>query len=299
MPKTPALNSKTKDQHHTANRETKHAARQGRPEPATRDTEEQEEPLNNTSKPDKKWYHIQEVPSFIIGVLTFVVVSIYTGYARQQVIETQTANGIARKSFAEANKPYLVAGGIYPNFTRDTAGNHFRVGFNILRVCPRSSVFLAELSQHEADRCEAEEGESLSVEALPILGQASASVQPGDRPFDDPSLRQDGKALGFVGALDDLDVDPAQYTLQCRLKDRPLVAAVGVELQEEWVEAKQSRHDEDAAVAVLDVGCMHERVQEQALRVYQQMALLALDLLAGIVAWRIDRGPPFSALLTL
>jgi hypothetical protein len=40
-------------------------------------------------------------------------------------------------------------------------------------------------------------------------------------------------------------------------------------------------------------------VQQQALRVYQKVALLSLDLLSGIVARRVDFGPPFSALLTL
>jgi len=40
-------------------------------------------------------------------------------------------------------------------------------------------------------------------------------------------------------------------------------------------------------------------MQQQTLRVYQDMALLALDLLAGVIAVRIDRGPPFSAALTL
>jgi hypothetical protein len=44
---------------------------------------------------------------------------------------------------------------------------------------------------------------------------------------------------------------------------------------------------------------MHDGVQQQALRVYQEMALLALDLLARVEAVAVDAGPPFSALLTL
>ena len=38
---------------------------------------------------------------------------------------------------------------------------------------------------------------------------------------------------------------------------------------------------------------------QEAERVYQNMALLALDLLARIVPVPVDAGPPFSALLTL
>ena len=44
---------------------------------------------------------------------------------------------------------------------------------------------------------------------------------------------------------------------------------------------------------------MNDGVQQQAERVYQNMALLALDLLARIIAMRVDARPPFSALFTL
>jgi len=44
---------------------------------------------------------------------------------------------------------------------------------------------------------------------------------------------------------------------------------------------------------------MHEGMEQKTLRVYKDMALLAFDLLAAVVTMRIDRGPPFSALLTL
>jgi hypothetical protein len=40
-------------------------------------------------------------------------------------------------------------------------------------------------------------------------------------------------------------------------------------------------------------------MEQQTQCIYQEMALLALDLLARIVAMRIDAGPPFSALFTL
>jgi hypothetical protein len=44
---------------------------------------------------------------------------------------------------------------------------------------------------------------------------------------------------------------------------------------------------------------MHRSAQQQAERIYENVALLALDLLSRIVAMRIDARPPFSALLTL
>jgi len=40
-------------------------------------------------------------------------------------------------------------------------------------------------------------------------------------------------------------------------------------------------------------------MQQQTYRIDQDMPLLAFDLLAGIIAGWINRGPPFSALFTL
>jgi hypothetical protein len=44
---------------------------------------------------------------------------------------------------------------------------------------------------------------------------------------------------------------------------------------------------------------MHGGAQQQPERIYEKVAFLALDLLSGIVAMRIDARPPFSALFTL
>jgi hypothetical protein len=40
-------------------------------------------------------------------------------------------------------------------------------------------------------------------------------------------------------------------------------------------------------------------MKQQTQRIYEEVALLALDLFARIIAMRIDGGPPFSALFTL
>ena len=49
----------------------------------------------------------------------------------------------------------------------------------------------------------------------------------------------------------------------------------------------------------LNVGGGDDAVQQQALRIDQNMPLLALDQLAGIEAVAVDASPPFSALFTL
>ena len=83
------------------------------------------------------------------------------------------------------------------------------------------------------------------------------------------------------------------------MKDRSLIRGVGKELGQERVQPKHRAEQQDAAVAILDVGGMNDSVQQQAQRIYKKMALLAFDLLARIIAVRIDPGPPFSALFTL
>ena len=80
---------------------------------------------------------------------------------------------------------------------------------------------------------------------------------------------------------------------------RSLIAAVGKELFQKWEQTEQRRQQKDAAVAVLYIGWMNDGVQQKTKRVYKNMPFLTLDFLSCIVAIRVDRGPPFSALFTL
>ena len=76
-----------------------------------------------------------------------------------------------------------------------------------------------------------------------------------------------------------------------------MIGAVGKQLLEEWKLAKQRGEQQQAAIAVLNVGGVDDGVQQQTECIDQNMPLLALDQLAGIEAMRIDAGPPFSCLL--
>src|SRR5271170_1235514 len=112
-----------------------------------------------------------------------------------------------------------------------------------LRVHPGSSQVLAELSDHEPDGGPAQEGERIAVQALPILCQAAAAIEPGDGPLDDPALgKHDEPAC--IGTLDDLDVDLSADAGQAVLEFWPLVAAVGVELDQERKRSEQARHQQ-------------------------------------------------------
>ena len=100
-------------------------------------------------------------------------------------------------------------------------------------------------------------------------------------------------------ALDDFD-DPIAASRCGQRGTGALIAGIGEDANNDgkqrpraWVE------NESGAVAILDIGGMYRGAQQQAERIYENVALLALDLLSRIVAMRIDARPPFSALLTL
>jgi hypothetical protein len=144
-----------------------------------------------------------------------------------------------------------------------------------------------------------QECQSLAIEALPILGESSTAIEPSNRALDDPALRQHDKSLNLIGALDDFGLELGQDFCERSAKVRPLIGGVGEEHFQEGLRSEQRCEQHDAAVAVLDVGGMNDGVDQQAQRIYENVALLALDLLARIITMRVDPGPPFSALFTL
>ncbi len=137
------------------------------------------------------------------------------------------------------------------------------------------------------------------VEIFPILCESPTSVEPSDRALDDPAFGQHGEARRLIGALDDLNFDRGQSLAHAGLELVALVAAIGIEFEQERKQAEQAGHQHDAALAVLDLGGMDDGLHQQSLRIDHDVPCLALDLLACIVARRVDRGPPFSVLFTL
>ena len=90
--------------------------------------------------------------------------------------------------------------------------------------------------------------------------------------------------------------------------DRPAPARPGISVPDSprqrrasagTVQPEQRAHQQHAAIPVLDISCKNHRLHQQSLCVYQDMPLLALDLLARVKAMRVNRDPPFSAPFTL
>ena len=175
----------------------------------------------------------------------------------------------------------------------------WRQHYNTVRVRPETLCRITEFSEHESNGRELDEGERVAVEVLPVLGQSAAAVEPGDGAFDHPTPGLDDEALHPIGSLDDLGLEIGQDAGQGAVKDRPLIGAVGEQFPEKGKQTEQGRQQRETAVAILNVGGGDDAVQQQALRIDQNMPLLALDQLAGIEAVAVDASPPFSALFTL
>jgi len=95
-----------------------------------------------------------------------------------------------------------------------------------------------------------------------------------------------------VGALDDLDLPAARIGNRlCGLG--PLIAGVGEDALDEGEAAACLAQHRAHAIAILNVGGMHDDAQEQAERVDEDMPLAAGDLLARVIALRVERRAPF------
>ncbi len=127
---------------------------------------------------------------------------------------------------------------------------------------------------------------------LEVLGETAASADPGECAFDDPTLWQDLESRHVVAA-DDLD-SPCAGRRDGRGALWPLITGVGEDAFDEGEQTagaaiKNQRH----AVPILYIGGMDDNVQEEAKRVDKNVPFAALDLLARVIARRIEGGPPF------
>jgi hypothetical protein len=162
----------------------------------------------------------------------------------------------------------------------------------------KHSFGIAQLSQHQCDRGKLDECESVTVQVLPILGQSAATVKPRDSSFHHPSFGNDLEALGGVGAFDDFHRKPGQHLRQSLAESRPLITAVGEKPLQKWVEAEHRRHKQHAAAAILDIGRMDDRMEQQTPGIDQNVTLLATDFIARVMPLRVNPGaalgPRFS-----
>ena len=112
--------------------------------------------------------------------------------------------------------------------------------------------------------------------------------------------RLGGRRHETRGTVAPYDLQPPASGPGHRLGGRlALIRAIGEDDPNEREQPAGGAQERHGPVPVLNVGGMDGGAQQQAQGVDQEVALLALDLLARVIALRIDARAPFSALFTL
>lgn len=134
--------------------------------------------------------------------------------------------------------------------------------------------------------------------ALEVFAEAAAAAEPGQGTLDDPAFGKNYEAVQLV-AFDDFD-GPCAGFCDDGSHGLPLIASVSEDALDEGKQTARAMIENPAdAVAILHVGGMNDDVHQQPERVDENVPFAALDLLARIVALRVERGPPFCAPLAL
>lgn len=108
---------------------------------------------------------------------------------------------------------------------------------------------------------------------------ASVGGDPGQRPLDDPALRDDLEAFGRIRPAEDFDRSRhGVFDLF------PSVSTISDDDFEEGKPRRQAIKQAGRAIAVLDAGGMDVALEQQTNRVGEDVALAAFDLLARITA---------------
>jgi hypothetical protein len=97
-------------------------------------------------------------------------------------------------------------------------------GACFIRVRPISLCVFTKSSEHKPNGSELDEGERDPGQVLEVFGEPVAAAEPSESSLDDPSFRQDLKALGSIGPLDDFHLQFRQNVRHRLLELRSLIA---------------------------------------------------------------------------
>ena len=148
-----------------------------------------------------------------------------------------------------------------------------------------------QASQHDTDHGEADKGSDGAGVAFEVASQATVTTDPRERSFDDPPFRQHLKSSS-VRSLDDLQ-PPGTSAPHDERHLLSRIATVGKDALDEGEQSACPAQQMECSIAVLNVGGMNDNVQQETQRVDQDVPLATFDLLARVVARRIEPSPPF------
>jgi hypothetical protein len=131
------------------------------------------------------------------------------------------------------------------------------------------------------------------------------AAQPGKGPLNDPPTRQDLKA-GWIGWRLLTGWHPRPASLASHNLQRPivtcgpgpqsgsLVAGISPQMAESWLLRNGSFQHWSGSVPVSDAGRMDDKLEQESLRINDQVPFPTIEAFASVVA----TGPPFSVVLT-
>ena len=136
-------------------------------------------------------------------------------------------------------------------------------------------------SEHDADYGELHECDSDASVAFVVASKTPVAADPSQCTFHDPALWQHDEASN-IAALHDLE-RPITGAGDESTHLRPGVTTIGNDTLDEGETPPSLPQQCFGAVTVLDIGGVDVDVQQQALRVDEDMALATEDFLPGIV----------------
>src|SRR6266851_9072047 len=110
---------------------------------------------------------------------------------------------------------------------------------------------------------------------LEILGETAVSVEPGNGALDHPAAHDEVETRGGWGAPDDFD-GPLAELFECGLELVAGVAGIGEDMAQPGKGIADGGEEERGSIAILNAGFMHDRADQQARCVGQDVALAAL-----------------------
>lgn len=90
---------------------------------------------------------------------------------------------------------------------------------------------------------------------LEVLGQPTASIEPGEGSLDDPSARQELEAFGLVGSLDDLD-RPLADAAQPAAELLAAIAPIGEDVAKPGIPVTNGSQQVGSAIAILNAATL-------------------------------------------
>ena len=128
---------------------------------------------------------------------------------------------------------------------------------------------------------------------LVVTGEPTTAADPGQRPLNNPPLREDDKPVP-VTAAHDLEL-PGAGSGDDGLHLATLIACIRDDALQKRKAPARLPQQSFCAIPILYAGRMNTDRQQQAERIGQDVALAAKDLLARVIAGRVERGPPLTA----